>query len=97
MLIPQVRIFVPSKKQFLDRDHCELLKINWFINHLSKIKKVAILMPENLPLKAVEKWPIIQSYGQSDLDRGFFSMDHELMNMVPLLDQVYKNYDGFGL
>jgi len=32
--IPSIRTFVPSKKQFLDRDHCELLKINWFINTL---------------------------------------------------------------
>ena len=59
--LPEINIFVPSKKQFLDTDLCELLKINWFINKCSKIKKVGVLLgkdDKNL-LKNIEKWPII--------------------------------------
>jgi hypothetical protein len=44
MHLPKVKLFVPSKKEFLDRDYCELLKISWFINIMSKIKKVGVLL-----------------------------------------------------
>ena len=27
--LPGVRIFAPSARQSLDKDHCELLKVNW--------------------------------------------------------------------
>ncbi len=65
MHLPKVKLFVPSKKEFLDRDYCELLKISWFINIMSKIKKVGVLLgsqDKNL-VKNIEKWPLIQSYG----------------------------------
>ena len=97
--LPNVRLFVPSQKQILDKDLCELLKINWFINTMENIKKVGVLLGDEDKglLKNIEQWPIIQSYGQGDLEKGFFSLDHQVSDMTLVINQIYKNYDGFGL
>jgi len=97
--LPGVRLFAPSARQSLDKDLCELLKVNWFVDTLSSAKSEGVLLgtQDKGSKKNIEQWPIMQSYGQAELGKGFFSLDHQVEDLTAAVNQLYKNYDGFGL
>ncbi|KAL4468548.1 hypothetical protein ABPG74_005051 [Tetrahymena malaccensis] len=95
--IPNVDVFCPTEKQYEDKDEMELLKMAFFLRVMKPTKKVGILLgqKDKGKINSIEKWPLIQSYGLEELGVGFFSMNHEVVDLTQRLNAVYKNYDKF--
>lgn len=99
LIIPNVEIFCLTDKEYENQDELELLKISQFIKMVSNCKRLGVPLSkkEENSIKNIEKWPLIQAYGQADLGYGFFSLNHQIVNMNKRLDAIYKNHDKFSL
>ena len=71
IIIPNLELFCPTDKQYENKDDMELIKITQFIKMVRDLKVIGVLLePKYEPnVNNVEKWPLIQAYGQA----GFVS------------------------
>lgn len=73
------------------------MKISFFYEAVSKLKKVAVFLgPEEDP-KAIEKWPIIQSYALEPVGSTFFTLKYSTTNLHPRIIPLFKNLDKHSL
>ena len=73
------------------------MKISFFYNAVSKLKKIGLfLAPEN-DSKIIEKWPIIQSYALEPVGKTFFTLKFETVNLNQRLLPLFKNLDKHSL
>lgn len=94
--VQSLEVFVPNEEEWKNKDNLELIKISQFIKMTNPFKKIGVLTKDN-PNKVVEKWPIVQAYGQSELGFGFFTMQHEVLDIAEKVENLYKNYDQASL
>ncbi|EGR29741.1 hypothetical protein IMG5_149240 [Ichthyophthirius multifiliis] len=93
--IPNVDILCPNQEQYEDKDELELLKVTYFFKIMKDVKRVGILLgkKDKGKLQGIEKWPLVQSYGLQGV--GFFSLNHEIIDLAQRINQIYKNFDKF--
>ncbi|XP_048745720.2 dynein axonemal assembly factor 9-like [Ostrea edulis] len=94
-----LRFHCLSDAEYEDEEAAEEYKIQSFIAMVQGVRKVAI--PHNvIGLSAkfdhmlIEKWPIIQAYALEDYKGGgFFTLQHEVVDIGPQLSEVYSQMD----
>jgi hypothetical protein len=94
--VHDLEVFVPNEEEWKDKEKLELIKIAQFIKMTKAYKKIGVLTKDN-PIKTVEKWPIIQAFGQGELGFGFFTMQHEVLDIADKVESLFKNYDQISL
>ncbi|CAD8125658.1 unnamed protein product [Paramecium sonneborni] len=92
--MPNIKLFVPTIKEDENKDESEVLKMAQFVKMMQGLKRIGVLLPQEKN-KNIEKWPLIQGYGL--LGNGFFSMQHEIVNMSERINQLYKPHDKHSM
>ncbi|CAD8074327.1 unnamed protein product [Paramecium primaurelia] len=92
--MPNLKLFVPTIKEDENKDESEVLKMAQFVKMMQGLKRIGVLLPQEKN-RNIEKWPIIQGYGL--LGNGFFSMQHEIVNMTERINQLYKPHDKHSM
>lgn len=88
-----VQYYFYTKEEFEKNDLFQNTKIAKFIEYTNLLKKVAMPLTFNEIDKKIdlEKWPLINSYGIDLLNLGFFTLDKEIVDLSPYLDN-HRNY-----
>ena len=70
IIMPNIEIFCPNDQQYDNKDDMELIKITQFIKMVRDLKTIGVLLENKYDSNVnnnVEKWPLIQAYGQGGL------------------------------
>jgi hypothetical protein len=90
-------IYCPTDKEYAAKDTLDILKISVFYQAVSRLTKIGLfLAPEQDP-KAIEKWPIIQSYALEPVGRTFFTLKFQVSNLHARLIPLFRNLDKHSL
>ena len=93
--ICNVELFITSKKEEEISETLEVQKISKFIQYTQKIKKFGIPLDyeqrQNIVL--LDKWPLLTATALDCLGLGFFTMNHEIIDISKDLELYYHRID----
>ena len=93
--ICNVEIFITSKKEEENSETLEIQKISKFIEFTQKIKKIGIPLDYNQRQNIVllDRWPLLTATALDCLGLGFFTMNHEIIDISKDLELYYHRID----
>ena len=93
--ISNVEIFITSKKDEENSETLEIQKISKFIEFSQKIKKIGIPLDHNQRQNIVllDRWPLLTATALDCLGLGFFTMNHDIVDMSKDLELFYHRID----
>ena len=93
--ISNVELFITSKKEEEISETLEVQKISKFIQFTQKIKKIGIPLDEDQRHNIVQldRWPLLTATALDCLGLGFFTMNHEIVDISKDLDLYYHRID----
>ena len=93
--ICNVELFITSKKEEEISETLEVQKISKFIQFTQNIKKFGIpLDPEQRQnIVLLDKWPLLTATALDCLGLGFFTMNHEIIDISKDLELYYHRID----
>ena len=93
--ISNVEIFITSKKDEENSETLEIQKISKFIEFSQKIKKIGIPLDHNQRQNIVllDRWPLLTATALDCLGLGFFTMNHDIVDISKDLELYYHRID----
>ena len=93
--ISNVEIFITSKKEEENSETLEIQKISKFIEFSQKIKKIGIPLDHNQRQNIVllDRWPLLTATALDCLGLGFFTMNHDIVDISKDLELYYHRID----
>ena len=93
--ISNVEIFITSKKDEENSETLEIQKISKFIEFSQKIKKIGIPLDHNQRQNIVllDRWPLLTATALDCLGLGFFTMNHDIVDISKDLELFYHRID----
>ena len=93
--ICNVEIFITSKKDEENSETLEIQKISKFIEFTQKIKKIGIPLDYNQRQNIVllDRWPLLTATALDCLGLGFFTMNHDIIDISKDLELFYHRID----
>jgi hypothetical protein len=93
--ICNVELFITSKQEEEISETLEVQKISKFIQFTQKIKKIGIPLDEDQRHNIVllDKWPLLTATALDCLGLGFFTMNHEIVDISKDLELYYHRID----
>ena len=93
--ISNVEIFITSKKEEENSETLEIQKISKFIEFSQKIKKIGIPLDHNQRQNIVllDRWPLLTATALDCLGLGFFTMNHDIVDISKDLELFYHRID----
>ena len=93
--INNVEIFITSKKEEENSETLEIQKISKFIEFSQKIKKIGIPLDQNQRQNIVllDRWPLLTATALDCLGLGFFTMNHQIVDISKDLENYYHTID----
>ena len=93
--ISNVEIFITSKKEEEISETLEIQKISKFIEFSQNIKKIGIPLDQNQRQNIVllDRWPLLTATALDCLGLGFFTMNHEIVDISKDLENYYHRID----
>ena len=90
-----VELFITSLKDEASSDKLQILKIAKFIQWTNQVKRIGIPLDfeQSQNIIKLEKWPIIASTGLDSLKLGFFTMNHQIVDIRKDLENLYHQID----
>lgn len=64
---------------------------------VEKRKSLGVVLDEISDAKAIEKWPLIQTYALEPVGRTFFTLQHKVVNLGSKVVGLFKNLDKHSL
>ena len=95
--VPNCEIFVPTAKQYLDKEELDVVKIGFFWKLAENKKKIGVCLDDGQNAKIIEKWAIIQAYALEAVGNGFFTMKVEVVNVGAKVNALYRNLDKYSM
>jgi hypothetical protein len=90
-------VFCPTESEYSSKDELDIQKITFFYQIVSKQHKIGFYLDSQQDTKAIEKWPIIQSYALEPVGRTFFTLKYQTANLATKITPLYKNLDKHSL
>ena len=93
--ICNVELFITSKKEEEISETLEVQKISKFIQYTQNIKKFGIPLDHDQRQNIVllDKWPLLTATALDCLGLGFFTMNHEIVDISKDLELYYHRID----
>ena len=93
--ISNVEMFITSKKEEENSETLEIQKISKFIEYSQKIKKIGIPLDHNQRQNIVllDRWPLLTATALDCLGLGFFTMNHDIIDISKDLELYYHRID----
>ena len=93
--ICNVELFITSKKEEEISETLEIQKISKFIQYTKKIKKFGIPLDDDQRHNIVllDRWPLLTATALDCLGLGFFTMNHEIIDISKDLELYYHRID----
>ena len=93
--ICNAEIFITSKKEEENSETLEIQKISKFIEYSQKIKKIGIPLDYNQRQNIVllDRWPLLTATALDCLGLGFFTMNHDIVDISKDLELYYHRID----
>ena len=93
--ICNVELFITSKKEEEISETLEVQKISKFIQYTQKIKKFGIPLDDEQRHNIVllDRWPLLTATALDCLGLGFFTMNHEIVDISKDLELYYHRID----
>ena len=93
--INNVEIFITSKKEEENSETLEIQKISKFIEYTQKIKKIGIPLDYNQRqnIVLIDRWPLLTATALDCLGLGFFTMNHEIVDISKDMELFYHRID----
>ena len=93
--ICNTEIFITSKKEEENSETLEIQKISKFIEFTKKIKKIGIPLDYNQRQNIVllDRWPLLTATALDCLGLGFFTMNHDIIDISKDLELYYHRID----
>ena len=93
--ICNVELFITSKKEEEISETLEVQKISKFIQYTQKIKKFGIPLDDDQRHNIVllDRWPLLTATALDCLGLGFFTMNHEIVDISKDLELYYHRID----
>ena len=93
--ICNVELFITSKKEEEISETLEVQKISKFIQYTQNIKKFGIPLDQNQRQNIVllDRWPLLTATALDCLGLGFFTMNHEIIDISKDMDLYYHRID----
>ena len=93
--ISNVELFITSKKEEEISETLEVQKISKFIQHTQKLKRIGVPLDHDQRQNIVllDKWPLLTATALDCLGLGFFTMNHEIIDISKDLELYYHRID----
>ena len=90
-----VELFIVSKEDEELSENLEILKISKFVQWSQPIKKFGIPLDENQREKIIliDRWPLLTATALDCLKLGFFTMNHDIIDISDDLELLYHKID----